>query len=334
MASIRKRGNSWHVQIRKVGFPSLTKTFDSKDDAIRWSRAREHGLDRGEVDPSAKALKDIILADILERYLETVTSAKRSSDRERYKIAVLMRQPMSRLSLAQLTSAVLAAYRDHRLAQVQPGTVRRELAVLRHCLEVARREWGIPLNRNPVTQIAIPSAGRPRQRRLEVDDLTSFANGLEDAPWYLRPIVELAIETGMRRGELLMLRWSNIDLDRGLATLPITKNGDRRHVPLSPRAISTLVGLERLGDDVFPIKPGTVRQAWDRFTKREGLADLRFHDLRHEAISRFFEQGLSVPEVALISGHRDTKMLFRYTHLRPEDLAKKLRQSAVSATVD
>ena len=75
---------------------------------------------------------------------------------------------------------------------------------------------------------------------------------------------------------------------------------------------------------MFAITEDGVRMAWKRLVKRAGLSNLRFHDLRHEAVSRFFERGLSVPEVALISGHRDVRMLFRYTHPRPEDIAEKL----------
>ena len=326
MASIRKRGTSWHAQVRKAGFPTLTRTFDTKDAAAQWAREEERRIDRGNVDPSAQRLKDIMLHEMLQRYEATVTCAKRSPDQERSKLTVLRRHSLARLPLSKLTSAAIADYRDQRLRAVQSGTVRRELAVLRHCLEVARKEWGIPLARNPVVGIAIPAAGKGRQRRLEPRDCERLNQALKSArSWYLRPIIELAIETGMRRGELLLLEWSNIDFDRSLALLEMTKNGESRSVPLSSRAVAILIGLPKAEGRVFPIKPCTVRQAWLRLVERAGIKDLRLHDLRHEAISRFFELGLSVPEVALISGHKDPRMLFRYTHMRPEDVARKLR---------
>ena len=135
----------------------------------------------------------------------------------------------------------------------------------------------------------------------------------------------------MRRGEVLGLCWSHIDLEARTARLDITKNGDRRIVPLSPDALQVLSDrLDQMGgapiseDTVFPISTNALRLAWERAKKRAGITGLRFHDLRHEAISRFFEMGLSVPEVALISGHKDVRMLFRYTHLKPENIAKKL----------
>ncbi|WP_245482218.1 MULTISPECIES: site-specific integrase [unclassified Mesorhizobium] len=142
--------------------------------------------------------------------------------------------------------------------------------------------------------------------------------------WYLAPMLELAVETGMRRGELLSLEWKHVDLDARTAILPLTKNGNSRKVPLTTRAATVLSKIPVRGETVFPISPGAFRQAWERLVKT-GLKNLLFHDLRHEAVSRFFEMGLSVPEVALISGHRDYRMLFRYTHIRPEDVARKLR---------
>jgi integrase len=129
----------------------------------------------------------------------------------------------------------------------------------------------------------------------------------------------------MRRSELLSIRRSNTNYATGLVWLPITKNGRGRNAPLSGRAIEILRGIPDTDDLFFSISPVALRQAWDRLMRRTGLPNFRFHDLRHEAISRYFEKGLSVPEVALISGHRDPRMLFRYTHLRAEDVAKKLK---------
>jgi len=140
--------------------------------------------------------------------------------------------------------------------------------------------------------------------------------------------IELALETGMRRSELLGGRWSHVDLARRTWFLPQTKNGRSRTVPLSPRALAILESLIYPaldhGTPIIGMTPNALRLTWERLCKRTGVRDLHFHDLRHEAISRFFERGLSVPEVATISGHRDFRMLARYTHLRAEDIARKL----------
>ena len=130
----------------------------------------------------------------------------------------------------------------------------------------------------------------------------------------------------MRRGEILGIEWEHVDLDSRIAYLPLTKNGSSREVPLSTKAAEVLA-MQRQRNDTplpFPVTANGFRLAWERLRRRAGLSDLRFHDLRHEAISRFFELGLNIPEVAVISGHKDPRMLFRYTHLRAEELVGKL----------
>ena len=144
------------------------------------------------------------------------------------------------------------------------------------------------------------------------------------------PAVKLALATGMRRGELLSLTWHDIDWRSATAVLNRTKNGLKRSVPLSAEALTVLRemgGTRGQNDRVFRISANGLRLAWERATHRAQIADFHFHDLRHEAISRLFELGLSMPEVALISGHKTPSMLFRYTHLRAEDVGKRLRMS-------
>jgi integrase len=141
---------------------------------------------------------------------------------------------------------------------------------------------------------------------------------------HLKAAVELALETGMRRSELLQMTWDDIDRDRQTILLPLTKNGHSRVLPLTEKARAILGRCSRDTAEVIPLSPNALRLAWDRLCKRSKVEDLHFHDLRHEAISRFFEIGLSMPEVAMMSGHRDLRMLMRYTHLSPIRLAKRL----------
>ena len=116
----------------------------------------------------------------------------------------------------------------------------------------------------------------------------------------------------MRRGKILGLRWEHVDLERRIAYLPLTKNRGSREVPSSKKAAQVLASQQQCNDTIspFPVAPNGFRLAWDRLRNRAGLSELRFHDLRHEAISRFFELGLNIPEVAVISGHRDPRMFF------------------------
>ena len=137
----------------------------------------------------------------------------------------------------------------------------------------------------------------------------------------------------MRRGEILRAKWGDVNRAEGTLHIPITKNGHPRTIPLTPGAQKVLEGISgehKATDLVFPVSCEAIKLVWQRLVRRAGIANLRFHDLRHEAVSRFFEMGLSVPEVALISGHKDPRMLFRYTHLRAADLVAKLAAISLS----
>jgi len=327
MATIRRRGTKWQAQIRLLGHPAMSRTLTTKRDAELWARQVEAFIERGDLPGSRAALKTVTLLQMLDRYEATITPLKKGEASERYRLRVLRNHPIARLSLDRLTSNVVSAYRDDRLRSVSASSVRRELAILQHCLEVAKNEWGVALQQNPVSKIKKPAQGNARERRATVEELERLRVALAKCRnGLLSNIVMFAIHTGMRRGEILSIRWSDINFDASTVHLADTKNGEPRTVPLSSLAISALPTTDdRVTDErVFPLSPNAVRLAWDRLIKRAGISNLRFHDLRHEAISRFFELGLSIPEVALISGHRDFKTLFRYTHLRPADVAKKL----------
>ena len=326
MATFRKRGQSWQIQVRKAGARPINRTFKRKADAESWARQLEAEIERSPFGFDRTKLRSLMLVDLLVRYRDEITPSKRGADVERYRVARLLEHKLAQLTLDRLTPGQIAAYRDERLAQVGPQTVRHELNLIRHVLNIARREWDIPLTVNPVGDIRFPSPPKSRERRIEpgeLERLTAAWRGKQTT--WLIPLVQLAIETGIRRGELLSLRWQDVDLDARLAHLADTKNGDDRTIPLTPGAVEIIGNLPRDdGDRLFPVTPTAVRQAWDRVTKRSGIEDLHFHDLRHEAISRFFERGLSVPEVALISGHKDPRMLFRYTHMNAQLIAAKL----------
>ena len=137
---------------------------------------------------------------------------------------------------------------------------------------------------------------------------TASASTLNPHIW---PVIVFALETGMRRSEILGLEWHQVDFNRQTALLPLTKNGSTREVPLFRKALVVLRRQRDRNDTPtpFPVNANALRLAWDRLRALAGLSELRFHDLRHEAISRFFEMGLNMPEVAVISGHRDPRML-------------------------
>ena len=232
----------------------------------------------------------------------------------------------------------------------------------------ARREWDVHVE-NPIPLIKRPDKARARDRRFSAEEeayllaaLTggerladgTFSKGARN-PWLL-PLVKLAIETAMRRGELLSLIWENVDLKRQTAHLPDTKNGDPRTVPLSTRAVAILteLPLPEIDDEgrdaaeplrtgaVFPTTALALRKGFARAIERAQeqyradcqqakrrpvagfLEDVHFHDTRHEAASRLAERLTNVLELSAVTGHKDLRMLKRYYHPRAEDLAKKL----------
>ena len=202
--------------------------------------------------------------------------------------------------------------------------MKHDLNVISHLFTVAVKEWSMESLRNPVSYIRKPKLPQGRDRRLKGDE---EARLLEAANAPYREVITLAIETAMRAGELRTLKWSNIDLDARTAILPNTKNGERRKVPLSSRAVASLRTLRGTneGDDVLPMCTRILSKKFQLLCQEAGVEGLRFHDLRHEATSRLFERGLNIMEVAAITGHKNLEMLKRYTHLRAEELVLKLR---------
>ncbi|MBB4038612.1 integrase [Microvirga flocculans] len=341
MATFRKRGSSWQVQVRREGHPPLSKSFPTKSEAMAWARGIETQIDRAELPPTIGDLRKLSVEDLLCRYEREVTPTKRGEKSEKSRIGTIRKHDIAKVRLCDLSGADVAKYRNERLKIVKAPTVRRELVILRHLFEVARLEWNVPLTANPVGSVKIPKDSKPRERRLEAGEAERLLSAIgERTAWYLRPLLLLAIETGMRRGELLSVQWKDVNLTARTIRLHKTKNGEPRVVPLTPQAIDIISSLKepssdlrnRTTDYLFPVKANAVRLAWERLRTRAGIEDLRLHDLRHEAVSRFFELGLTTPEVALISGHRDPRMLNRYTHLKPKHVAEKLARLTSEAS--
>lgn len=328
MANIRKRkGNKWQVQIRRHDHEPIYKTFTHRADALAWGRIQEARIDRADIPNNLRDLKRKKLGDLLVRYRSEVTPRKRSARHESYRLRRLLDHPIASLTLAQLSSSHIASFRDDRLIEVGPQAVRHDLNLLGHVIRTASQEWGIGVPPDLLSHVTKPKLPEPRTRRLYDGEM----GRIEDAgsggvrPPFLLPLIRAAIETALRKSELLSLEWREIDLERRTARITRTKNGHPRTIPLSGKAIEALTDQRGVhAERVFPVTVPALRFHWDRLLSDAGISDLHFHDLRHEAISRLFEKGLSIPEVALISGHRDYRQLFRYTHLRAEDLVKKL----------
>lgn len=318
MAAIRKRGNKYEVRICRKDHPTQCKSFLVLKDAQLWAKRIEVALERGEAVGTQRAP----LASLIERYRLYVTPMKKGSYAEDRRLLTWLKHPFANRDANSIKASEIAEWRDRRLKQVANNTVRLELAALSVVFQQARKEWGFTSLGNPIQQIRKPSPGKARDRRLEADEFTRIISET-DSPT-LAEIMVLAVEAAMRLSEIVNLRWENIDLERSIATLPDTKNGDVRLVPLSRTAIQLLTPIKKNSGLVFDITPHAVSVAFSRAVTRAGIPNLRFHDLRHESVSRLFEKGLNSMEVASVSGHRTMIMLKRYTHLNIESIAQRL----------
>lgn len=344
MAGIWKRGNYWRAEIRRVGYPSQWRTFDTKAEAEAWARRLESEMDRGTFVDRTEAERNTF-GDILRRYAREVSPLKKGAADEILRINKVCRDPIAKYKVAALSGKLFSEYRDRRLAgnadqrPVSGSTVSRELTLLSHVLNVARREWGVHLDINPVSVIRRPRENRARNRRLMPgeeplllaalafnprDDQGRFSEGSCRNEWAL-PAVVLAIETAMRRGEMLSLRWNDVFLKERFVRLHDTKNGDARDVPLSSRAVFTLESMARHESGcVFPITGEALKRVFIRACVRAGIENLHFHDLRHEATSRIAERLDNILELSSVTGHKTVQMLKRYYHPRASDIALRL----------
>jgi integrase len=321
-----KQRTSYRVQIRRRGFPPVTQTFERRTDAARWARETEADIQRGLRFPQHEAERHT-LADLVERQLEYV-KLHRPHDYERQRAMLeWWKGKIGALTLAAISikPAVLADTRDALLTdeELSPATVNRYLAALSKAFTNAVQEWHW-LRDNPLRNISKPEEPRGRVRYLDDEERGRLLKACRTSayrPLYL--MVLFAITTGMRRGELTGLRWQDIDLERGVAVLQNTKNGDRRSVPILPEVAELLREhgkVRRLDSDLIFLSGGSAEvwlfdRAWYAALKEAKVKDFRFHDLRHTAASYLAMSGATTAEIAAVLGHRTLQMVKRYAHL-------------------
>jgi len=311
MTSIRKRNGKYQVQIR-IQRKNLTKTFSNLKDARKWGSHYESKIHLGS---DLETLdKNIILADLINKYLKEITPTKKGWHMETIRMKRLLRQSISKRPVYLLKTKDFVEYKNER---IKDGKIacRYDLTLLHHLYNVAIKQWSYPILSNPISNVPKPKPNPSRERRLSDNELKYILNESFKKP-HMKNIITIALETGMRRSEILSIKPENVTTD--YVYLPDSKNGLPRKVPLTKVAKQTL----KISKLPFPVTPNAVRLCWNRMIKRSGIQDLHFHDLRHEAISRFFEMGLSVPEVSLISGHKDIRQLMKYTHLKINNIFK------------
>jgi integrase len=320
VANIEKRGERWRVRVRLPDGSRPSKTFRTRTEAAAWA----HAITAGAVDVP---VGEHTVRDALRRYASDVAPTHRGERWEVMRCRLLEQVPMAQKRLAALTASDLALWRDARLRQVSPGTVRREMSLLGSVLQVARKEWGW-LRANPLADVKKPTAPRSRRRRVTDEEVERIQLALgyeggvpETAGHRVALAFEFAVQTAMRAGEILGLTWANVRTKA--VTLPQTKNGDVRDVPLSPRAREIIALLPREAATVFDVEPGTRDALFRKARDRAQIEDLHFHDSRAEAIWRLSKK-LDVLELARIIGHRDVRSLMIYYQTTADELADRL----------
>ena len=319
MATFRKMDKGWRAEVARKGV-RRSKVLPTKAEAKDWAARQEYLILNADAIHSA-----VPFGDVLDRYAREVSQGKRGGRWEMLRIERFRKEPFAAMPISELRPADFAAWRDLRLREVAPGTVRREMGLLSAALHVARKEWGL-LRESPMTDVRKPSEPPPRDRRPTACELERLAlsagDDLEHDTARAYHAFLFAIETAMRAGEIVGLEWARVDLDRRVCKLLRTKNGTAREVPLSSEAVRLLRALPH-SDPVFGLTSRKLDALWRKLRDRAGVEGLRFHDARHESITRLSRK-LDVLALARMVGHRDLKMLQAYYNESAADLAKRL----------
>jgi integrase len=338
MASIQKRNSRFRVRITREGKSTLCATFYSRLEALQWAKQTQAQLRLGLYEEpliQQKPSQELLFEEAATHYMNTHSIHKKIVRSETYRLKILMKR-WKELPLRQIDKFAVLSLRDDLLSLGRSGdTINHYFNTLSKLFQMVNDEWDLPLP-NPIKGIKRMPQSKGRTKRINgaVEQiLLDSCDGLSLS--LLKSIIQFAIQTGMRRGELMGLRWADIDISNRKAYLHDTKNGDPRQVPLTKDAVEILSALTRDPSGiVFPMSLVTLRIQFERVCiKAKGqyqelganpFEDLRFHDLRHEALSRLSDAGLNVIELSHISGHRTLAMLKRYVHCSHPAIFMKL----------
>lgn len=320
MATFKKlESGKFQAQVAVNGVRT-SRSFRLKSDAKSWADDTEYSLRHG-----AAKVSDQRLWNIFDKYAREHSPKKRGAKWEIIRLEKFKRDPVSQTKVSDLTPKVFADWRDAQLQVLSAGSVNREMVLMSAALTVARREWGW-IAINPLSDVRKPTKPRPRNRLVSEAELaeliTSGGGDLTKVRGRVVHAFLFAIETGMRSGEIVGLKWDDIDIERRFLMLHLTKNGSSRGVPLSGRAIELLQELP-VGDPVFGLTDAVRDTVFRDVRDKAGIKDLTFHDSRHEAITRLAKK-MDVLALARTVGHNDIRQLQVYYNETAEDLAKLL----------
>lgn len=335
MASYKERKDkngkviSYNAQVRIKGHPPQYASFKRKTDMERWIQNTESAIREGRHFKTTEAKKHT-LGELIDRYIRDVLPNKKKSEKKQTMQLNWWNKQIGWYLLSEITPAMIAEQRDKLLRETtqrkklrNPSTVVRYMAALSHALSTACKEWGW-IEASPMSKVSKPKEPRGRVRFLDEDEREALLLACkQSANPYLYIVVVLAISTGMRQMEILNLKWSDVDLDKGRVILHETKNGEIRQVYLAGQALQLLKEFDKvrrlnsplLFPSKFPKKPTNIRTAWENAVAKTEIKNLRFHDLRHSCASYLAMNGASLAEISEVLGHKTLAMVKRYAHL-------------------
>lgn len=339
MASIQKRehpnGNmTYRARVRVVGMPDKSATFPSRSQAKLWAQKMEAEIRQGRYFLKQED-KERTFEEFIDRYIEKELPKRPESLNKQRSLLLWWKKQLGSYFLCHISPSMLAELRDRLLEETtvrnkprSPSTVNRYLAALSQALTIAVKEWGW-LKENPLLKISRLREGKARERYLEKEEIVHLLDTCKQSKSpYLYGMVVFALGTGARRGEILNLKWEEVDFSRSTATFHSTKNGETRTVPLGSSVLESLQQERQrrfvLSPYVFPC--ADIRTAWENVVEKAGLKKLRFHDLRHTAASHLAMNGASTLEIAAILGHKTLAMVKRYSHLSVSATAMALNR--------
>jgi len=326
MASYRKRNGKWNARVRLNKDKQISKTFILKEDAIKWARECEVKIQKGLIEDLNQA-DHITLKELLQSYKKNETIKKKGFKEESYKIDKLCRQEIVNTKLSKLSVLKLREFRDTWSLNHGPSTINKYTTLISMAVKYGQQTLGIYLPKNPCAFIKRLKEPEFKGEVIEPDEEKVLLEQAEHskAKW-LKLVIMLGLDCGMRRGEILKIRREDIDFNKHTVILRETKNGLSRRVGLSKRAIDEINKLPiNINGKLINCERGdTVDFYWQQLKKWTGI-NKRFHSTRHTFATRASMNGWSITEISAQGGWKDLKVLKRYTHISAEHLALKLR---------
>lgn len=336
MASVIKIGTQWRAQVRRKGFPTETRTFPTKGLATAWAATTESNM-LAMKHQDVRIIAKMTLADLIDRYTKEIGGIKPFGKNKKAVLTALTIRlgdtVLPALTIERLTKFI----QDRRKAGAGGVTIAIDLTYLGSVLKAAKNLWRLPVDpsvtaaaRDNMRYLGLSPKSNERERRptdAELELLYAHYAGIKRQKVPMPDLIRFAVATAMRVGEIILLKWADINEEHRTIIIrdrkhPTEKVGNDQEVPLLGEAFEIAMRQPRQDEAgrIFPVTEGTISSIFPRACKKLGIEDLRFHDFRHEGVSRLFEQGYTIEQVALVSGHRDWKMLARYLHLKAKDL--------------